>query len=106
MAYLILAYDHPGKDTARELVREAHRAHLAKEGKRLLGSGALLDEDDGSIIGGFSVLDTDIRSEAVAFEADDPYAKAGIRAQVTIVKWRPRWWLGEFDPDGHRPSKD
>ena len=45
------------------------------------------------------MLDTESRAEAVAFEADDPYAKAGIRAEVTIVKWRRRWWLGEFDPN-------
>lgn len=99
MTYLILAYDHPGKDAEREVVREAHREHLARQGRRLLGSGALLDDDDSSIIGGFSVLDTESRAEAVAFEADDPYAKAGIRAEVTIVKWRRRWWLGEFDPN-------
>ena len=105
MPFLILAYDHDGKDSEREQVREAHRAYLASYGSRLLASGALLDESGQRIIGGASLIDTDDRSEAVRFEADDPYARAGIRARVEIIPWRLRWWVGEFDPAGHNPSK-
>jgi uncharacterized protein len=104
MPYLILAYDHPGKERLREQARDAHRAYLASFGPRLLASGALLN-DDGTIIGGASLLDTDDREEASCFEAEDPYAKAGLRAEVRIIPWRLRWWLGTFDSGGHRPSR-
>ena len=104
MPYLVLAWDHPGMDEERERVREDHRRYLAAFGKRLLASGALLSEEDGSIVGGASLLDTDDYGEARRFESRDPYAKAGIRREVKIVPWRLRWWAGVFDPAGHRPS--
>ncbi len=104
MAYLIIAFDHEGMEEQRERVRDGHRQHLAAQGKRLLASGALLAEDGATIVGGASLLGTDSREEAVRFEAEDPYAKAGIRREVRIVEWRLRWWLGAFDAAGHRPS--
>lgn len=105
MPYLITAYDHPNKQSERESIRQAHRDYLASFGKRLLASGALLDEAGKEIIGGASLIDTDEREEALRFEAEDPYAKAGIRAEVEITHWRLRWWIGGFDPDGHHPSE-
>lgn len=104
MAYLILARDYPDKEREREAVRQAHRDYLASFGTKLLASGALLDEDGKKIVGGSSLLDTDDLNEAIRFESDDPYAKAGIRKDVNIIPWRLRWWVGEFNPDGHKPS--
>lgn len=106
MPYLIIAYDKPGMDARREAVRDAHRAHLAAQGRKLLASGALLGGDGRTIEGGASLLDTENYDEAVRFEAEDPYAEAGIRARVKIVPWRLRWWMGQFDADGHRPSRE
>ncbi len=105
MPFLIIAYDHPDMDKQREAVRQAHRDDLAAPRKRLLTSGAFRDESETQIIGGASLLDTDDRDEAVRFEADDPYAKAGIRGRVEIIQWRLRWWLGEFIAEGHNPSQ-
>jgi uncharacterized protein YciI len=105
MPFLIIAYDHPGVNAKREELREAHRAHLAAQGAKLLASGALLGKD-GSIEGGASLLDTEDPDEAAQFEAQDPYAKAGVRARVEIVRWRLRWWVGQFNPGGHRLSFD
>ena len=103
MPYLIMAYDHPDMDDAREVVRAAHRAHLASVGNRLLASGALLAKDGRTIVGGASILDTEDEGEAQAFESEDPYSKAGIRKNVTIVPWRLRWWRGAFIGDA-RPE--
>lgn len=102
MPYLILARDHEGMEAKREEVRDAHRIHLAAQGKKLLSSGALLAADGETVIGGASLLDTENYEEAARFEAEDPYAKAGIRARIEIVEWRLRWWLGQFDAGGHR----
>ena len=103
MPYLILAHDHEGMEAKREEVRDAHRTHLAAQGRKLLASGALLALNGRTVIGGASLFDTDNYDEAARFEAEDPYAKAGIRARVEIVEWRLRWWLGQFSADGHRP---
>ena len=103
MPYLILAHDHEGIEAKREAMRDAHRTYLAAQGRKLLGSGALLAADGKTVIGGASLFDTDDYEEAARFEAEDPYAKAGIRARVEIVEWRLRWWLGQFSVGGHRP---
>ncbi|MFQ6575172.1 YciI family protein [Pseudomonas sp. UM16] len=105
MPYLIIALDHEAMEDARERVRHAHRAYLASYGERLLSSGAILDEAGEIIIGGASLIDTESRSEAIAFEANDPYAKAGIRAHVEIIHWRLRWRMGQFNEGGHHPKK-
>lgn len=105
MPFLIVAHDHEGMESRREEIRQAHRDYLAAYGSKLLSSGALLDEAGQTIIGGASLIDTDDRSEAVRFEADDPYAHAGIRAKVEIVQWRLRWWVGQYNAAGHNPSR-
>ena len=104
MPYLIIAHDNPGMEAKREELREAHRSYLAAQGKKLLASGALLSEGGNNIQGGASLLDTEDFNEAVRFEAQDPYAKAGIRSRVEVIQWRLRWWIGQFKADGHHPS--
>jgi uncharacterized protein YciI len=96
MPYLILALDHDDKDNIREAMREAHRAYLKKAGKRLLASGALMSGDGESIVGGMSLLDTEDYDEAEQFANNDPYAGAGIRRETQIIRWRKRWWDGQF----------
>jgi len=59
MPYLILAHDHEGMEAKREEVREAHRKHLAAQGRKLLASGALLAVDGKIVVGGASLIDTD-----------------------------------------------
>ena len=96
MPYLILAYDHEGMESIRESLRDQHRAHLKSMGVKLLGSGALLSNDGKKIIGGMSIIDADDFYEAQEFANADPYAIAGIRKETQIIRWRNRWWNGEF----------
>ena len=96
MPYLIYAIDHDGMDDTREALRQQHRDHLASVGSKLLGSGALLDDDGEKIIGGLSILDTCDKQEAQRFADNDPYSLAGIRRQTRLVRWRRRWLDGEF----------
>ncbi len=80
----------------REKIRDEHREHLRSVGKKLLESGALLKDEGDVIIGGVSLLDTDILKEAQDFAIQDPYTKAGIRKETKIIRWRRRWVDGEF----------
>jgi uncharacterized protein YciI len=96
MPYLILAMDHAGKDELRESLRQQHRAHLKSAGARLLGSGALLDDEGKQVIGGLSILDSDDLDEANRFAFEDPYSTAGIRKDTRVIRWRRRWINGEF----------
>lgn len=96
MPYLIYAIDFPEMELKRESIRQAHRDYLKSHGAKILASGALLDEDGKTIIGGISLFDTNDRTEAERFAYDDPYARAGIRAKTSIHRWRKRWWNGFF----------
>ena len=55
MPYLIYARDFEEMDAQREQIRDAHREHLRSIGDKLLASGALLDEDGITVIGGISL---------------------------------------------------
>lgn len=96
MPYLIYAIDNDGQDTIRETLRDAHRTHLRSIGKKLLASGALLDDDKKTIIGGMSLIDSESKEEAERFAANDPYSKAGLRRETHVLYWRKRWWEGSF----------
>lgn len=99
MAYLIFAIDEGGKEEIRERLRSEHREHLKSAGQRLLGSGALLNDEGTQIIGGLSILDTLDVEEANRFAFEDPYQKAGLRKETRILRWRRRWLDGEFVGD-------
>jgi len=99
MPYIIYAIDKKGQASLREEIREEHRKHLASIGAKLLFSGALLDEDDNTIIGGVSIIDVKSLKEAEAFANDDPYSQCGIREDVKVEKWRIRWVNGKFSDD-------
>ena len=96
MPYLIYAIDHDGVEQKREELRQAHRNHLSAAGKKLLGSGALLDDQGATIIGGLSILDTEDKDEAQRFASEDPYSVAQLRKETRVIKWRRRWLDGEF----------
>ena len=96
MPYIIYAIDKEGQTSLREEMRDNHRKHLASIGPKLLHSGALLDEDNQTIIGGVSIIDTENFEEAEAFANNDPYSQCGIRKEIKIKKWRIRWVNGKF----------
>jgi len=100
MPFIIYVVDQENVSDKRESLREAHRAHLRAQGKKLLGSGALLSNDGKKVIGGLSILDTDSHKEAERFANEDPYAIAGIRKTTEIRRWRKRWADGEFKAEG------
>jgi uncharacterized protein YciI len=96
MPYLVYALDHDGMNNKREEIRNEHRKYLKSYGNKIIASGALLDEDKETVIGGITLLDVENKNEAIRFEQEDPYAKLGIRKDVNIVYWRKRWFNGEF----------
>jgi len=98
MPYLIQTRDHIENSGMRETLRNEHRAHLVDYGDLILASGAILADDGDTIIGGMTILDTDNRAEAENFAASDPYAVAGLHVHTMVVRWRKRWWDGDFLP--------
>jgi len=100
MPYLIQTSDDLEKTELRETLRQAHRDHLAAHAALILASGAILEDDGVSIVGGMTLLDTDDRATARQFADDDPYAQAGLHKHTMVVRWRRRWWEGTFQGSG------
>lgn len=71
----------------RAATRPDHLAYLEAALDQVVVAGPLLDEE-GAPIGSMLLMDFPDRRAAVAFAADDPYAKAGLFASVAVTAWR------------------
>ncbi len=85
MLHALICTDKPGHLEVRKANRDAHLAHLRASGL-VAQAGPLLDRD-GRMAGSLIVLETEDRAEAEAFAAADPYARAGLFAEVRIEAW-------------------
>jgi uncharacterized protein YciI len=86
MLAAIICTDKPGHLKTRLDNREAHLAYGRDSGK-LVMAGPFLDEN-GDMCGSLLILEVDDMAEAQAFAAEDPYAKAGLFADVRIEEWK------------------
>ena len=85
--YAIHCIDKPMQQALRAETRPAHLAYLESAIQQVLVAGPLLD-DDGSPIGSMILMEFPDRRTAVAFAAEDPYARAGLFASVAVTAWR------------------
>lgn len=85
MFVVLMAKDKPGALNIRTENRPAHLEYL-KSADLVAQAGPLLD-DDGGMIGSLIVLDVPDMAAARDWAANDPYAKAGLFAEVTLTHW-------------------
>lgn len=71
----------------RASTRPEHLAYLKAAIDQIVVAGPLLD-DEGTPIGSMLLMEFPDRRAAVAFAADDPYARAGLFASVAVTAWR------------------
>jgi uncharacterized protein len=91
--YCIHAFDKSGASTVRAEAYAAHRAHLAEAagtGVTIHASGPLVAEDGATAIGSLFVVEAADQAAAARFNADDPFAKAGLWAKVEISRFNLR----------------
>ncbi len=86
MPFVLECLDKPGSLDLRLANRPAHLAYVEAQAGRVLLAGPFLG-DDGKPVGSLLVMDFATREEAERFAAEDPYAKAGLFASVTIRPW-------------------
>ncbi|WP_050931596.1 YciI family protein [Aestuariivita boseongensis] len=85
MRFALMCTDKPGHLEVRKANRDAHLAYIKETGVVEM-AGPLLD-DDGNMAGSLVVLDVDDMAAAQAWASGDPYAKAGLFADVTLRAW-------------------
>jgi len=86
MFYVIRCVDKPGALQIRQDNRPAHIEYLKSNLDILHAAGPVLDAEE-QMCGSVIILDVADQSAAEAFAKNDPYAKAGLFASVTIDRW-------------------
>ena len=95
MPYAIQTKDKPHHGHVRAEVRGVHLDYLDANKHKLLAAGALIEDDGSGGHGGFIIVDTDDRTEAESFIANDPFTKADLFESVTVTRWRKAFFNGE-----------
>ncbi len=86
MLIALMAKDKPGALQTRLDNREAHVAYLKATGV-VAQAGPFLDEND-AMCGSLVILDVADMAAAKDWAANDPYAKAGLFAEVEMIAWK------------------
>lgn len=86
MPFAIICRDKPGALQTRLDTRAAHLAYIAETGV-VAQAGPFLDLE-GKMCGSLLILNVDSLATARDWAAGDPYAKAGLFAEVTVQEWK------------------
>lgn len=95
MFYALICTDKPDSLPVRLDTRPAHREHLKALGDTLKLAGPFTNEDGSQMNGSLLIVETDSLEEAKAIAERDPYAKAGLFADVQVRPWN--WIKGNPD---------
>lgn len=87
MEYFVYCRNKPGVDALRAEHLEAHWAFMDQYDSRMIARGPTLSEDRTTPTGSMHIVDLESEEEARAFAYDEPYAKAGVFADITIRRW-------------------
>ena len=90
MHYIVHCLDHDGAVEKRLSHYEAHKAYLAAATVKTVISGPLLADDETTMIGSCFVIEANTLAEVQAFNANDPFAKAGLWKTVSIRPFAKR----------------
>lgn len=85
MLIALFARDKAGALQTRKDNREAHLAYIKETGV-VAQAGPLIE--GGEMAGSLVILDVADMAAAEAWAANDPYAKAGLFADVQLVEWK------------------
>ena len=85
--FTLMCFDKPNALDLRMATREAHLAYVRENLAMVKLAGPMLDAEDG-MAGSLFVIEAADRAAVEAFNAADPYQKAGVFGQVEIRGFR------------------
>lgn len=86
MYFAVICKDKPDALQIRLDTREAHLTYIAQTEDRVFMAGPFLQ--DGKMTGSLVIIEGDDISVAQDWAANDPYAHAGLFAEVTVQEWK------------------
>jgi len=87
MLFALICTDKPGSHAIRMAHRPEHVAYLESLGDSLVFAGPFLMEDGETMCGSLIVIEASSIHVAWTIAAGDPFAKAGLFANVDIRPW-------------------
>ena len=90
--YLLACFDKADSLALRMATREAHLAWAMSQKDRIRRAGPMLTEGD-AMAGSLFFIEAETADEVRAFNAADPYSKAGLFDRIEVQRFRPT--LGE-----------
>ncbi|NOX51749.1 MAG: YciI family protein [Gammaproteobacteria bacterium] len=86
MLYVLICDDKADSEGLRKATRDQHLQYIQAFDVRF--AGPMLSADESTMVGSIIVLNADDRTAAQAFADADPYALAGLFANVRIQPFR------------------
>ena len=87
MLYALICTDRPGTLPIRKANRPQHLEYLKSLGDTIVLAGPFTEEDGTTMNGSLIVVDAASLAAARAIAAGDPFAKAGVFAEVEVRPW-------------------
>ena len=91
MIYVFHLLDKPDGLALRQRLRPEHKAYLGAMADRIAFAGPLLSDDGATMIGSVLAIDFDSRQDALQWQADEPFTKAGLYASVQLHAFQNLW---------------
>jgi uncharacterized protein YciI len=88
MLFVATCTDKPESNALRLENRPAHLTYLNGLGSKVKAGGALLSADRQTVIGSMLILEAESEADIEAMLSQDPYALAGLFADVNVKPWR------------------
>ena len=88
MEFFVYGRDRPDTAGRRTELAEAHWAYIDRYAGAIVARGPTLTDDGASATGSVHIVDVADLDAARRFAFDDPYANAGLFADVLIRRWR------------------
>lgn len=85
--YVLVCHDKPDSLALRMATRSAHLAYAGTFAAKMKLGGPILDAK-GDMAGSMMIMDMESLEEAKAFNAEDPYTKAGLFGDVAVFPFR------------------
>lgn len=92
MLFALICTDKPNASALRADVRSKHLAYIDANKARVKIAGPFTSENGATMLGSLIIVEAADMAAARAFAANDPYALAGLFAEVEIKPWR--WLIG------------
>lgn len=107
MFFFIRTADKPGQPELRQRIEAEHRAWLDSKAGAIVAAGAILQDDGSDAGGGVYLVEAQDCAGAEAFIHADPFFKAGLFAQVEVLRWRKAYVDGKnllLHPSASQPA--